>query len=93
MVELSGSVEVMIGLGIADAIVDLVETGSTLAANRLRVLEELGCYQTVLIQNANVIDARLRTELFEDLKELLLRGHILSWNTMFHGRGLLRHNP
>ncbi|MFM8579213.1 MAG: ATP phosphoribosyltransferase [Planctomycetaceae bacterium] len=52
MVELSGSVEVMISLGVADAIVDLVETGSTLAANRLRIFDEIGRYETVLIQNA-----------------------------------------
>jgi ATP phosphoribosyltransferase len=51
IVRLSGSVEVMISLGVADAIVDLVETGSTLAANRLHVLAELGKYQTVLVQN------------------------------------------
>ncbi|OUT61803.1 ATP phosphoribosyltransferase [Stieleria bergensis] len=51
MVALSGSVEVMIQLGVADAIVDLVETGSTLAANRLKILEEIGSYETVLIQN------------------------------------------
>ena len=51
LVALSGSVEVMIQLGIADAIVDLAETGSTLAANRLRILEEIGSYETVLIQN------------------------------------------
>lgn len=50
LVVLSGSVEVMIALGVADAIVDLVETGSTLAANHLRVLDEIGRYQTVLIQ-------------------------------------------
>ncbi|MEM9353750.1 MAG: ATP phosphoribosyltransferase, partial [Planctomycetota bacterium] len=50
-VELTGSVEVMIALGVADAIVDLVETGSTLAANRLRILDEIGSYETVLIQN------------------------------------------
>ncbi len=41
----------MIQLGVADAIVDLVETGSTLAANRLRILEEIDSYETVLIQN------------------------------------------
>ncbi len=52
-VKLTGSVEVMIALGIADAIVDLVETGSTLAANRLRILDEIGSYETVLIQNPN----------------------------------------
>ncbi len=42
LVQLSGSVEVMISLGVADAIVDLVETGSTLAANRLRIMAEIG---------------------------------------------------
>jgi ATP phosphoribosyltransferase len=52
VVELSGSVEVMIALDVADAIVDLVETGSTLAANRLSVLDELGRYEAVLVQNA-----------------------------------------
>lgn len=51
IVQLTGSVEVMIALGVADAIVDLVETGSTLAANRLRVLDEIGEYETVLVQN------------------------------------------
>ncbi|MGV3482898.1 MAG: ATP phosphoribosyltransferase [Planctomycetaceae bacterium] len=56
MVTLSGSVEVMIQLGVADAIVDLVETGSTLAANRLRILDEIGTYETVIIQNADRYD-------------------------------------
>ncbi len=51
LVPLSGSVEIMIMLGVADAIVDLVETGSTLAANRLRILTEIGQYETTLIQN------------------------------------------
>lgn len=54
LVELSGSVEIMISLGVADAIVDLVETGSTLAANRLHVLTDIGSYETVLIQNNKV---------------------------------------
>ncbi len=36
LVTITGSVEIMIALGVADAIVDLVETGSTLAANQLR---------------------------------------------------------
>jgi ATP phosphoribosyltransferase len=51
VVELTGSVEVMIALDVADAIVDLVETGSTLAANRLSVLDELGRYEALLVQN------------------------------------------
>ena len=41
----------MIALGVADAIVDLVETGSTLAANGLTILDEIGEYQTVVVQN------------------------------------------
>ena len=51
LVKLNGSVEVMISLGVADAIVDLVETGSTLAANQLRILTEIGHYETVLVQS------------------------------------------
>ena len=51
LVKLNGSVEVMISLGVADAIVDLVETGSTLAANQLRILAEIGHYETVLVQS------------------------------------------
>ncbi len=66
LVELSGSVEIMISLGVADAIVDLVETGSTLAANRLRVLTDLGQYQTVLIQSP-------RQSRDPDLTERILR--------------------
>ncbi len=51
LVTLTGSVEIMIALGVADAIVDLVETGSTLAANQLRILAEIDRYETTLIQN------------------------------------------
>ncbi len=59
IVELSGSVEVMIALGVADAIVDLVETGSTLAANRLVVLDELGRYECALVQNPSTKHGQL----------------------------------
>jgi ATP phosphoribosyltransferase len=59
IVELSGSVEVMITLGVADAIVDLVETGSTLAANNLRLLDEIIQTETVLTQNPNTKQAQL----------------------------------
>ena len=48
-IELDGSVEIMIGLGLADAIVDLVETGDSLRANHLAVTAEIGTYQTALI--------------------------------------------
>jgi ATP phosphoribosyltransferase len=56
LVGLNGSVEIMISLGVADAIVDLVETGSTLAANQLRILDIIGEYETVLIQSPRCRD-------------------------------------
>jgi len=48
IVELSGSVEIAPGLGTADAISDLVSTGSTLRANHLRELETLFHSQAAL---------------------------------------------
>lgn len=59
LVTLSGSVEIMIALGVADVIVDLIETGSTLAANRLRVLDTIEHYQAVLIQNPDAANVEL----------------------------------
>jgi len=71
-VELSGSVEIMINLGVADAIVDLVETGSTLAANRLRVLDEIGRYETVLVQNQKVRDAATADRIVRRLEGIVI---------------------
>jgi ATP phosphoribosyltransferase len=71
-VELSGSVEVMIALGVADAIVDLVETGSTLAANRLRILDEIGRYETVLVQNPGLRDAALADRIVRRLEGIVI---------------------
>jgi ATP phosphoribosyltransferase len=71
-VELSGSVEVMIALGVADAIVDLVETGSTLAANRLRVLAEIGRYETVLVQNRRCLDQALADRIVRRLEGIVI---------------------
>ena len=71
-VELSGSVEVMIALGVADAIVDLVETGSTLAANRLRVVAEIGRYETVLVQNHRLVDPALADRIVRRLEGIVI---------------------
>jgi ATP phosphoribosyltransferase len=71
-VELSGSVEVMIALGVADAIVDLVETGSTLAANRLRIFAEIGRYETVLIQNHRIADPALADRIVRRLEGIVI---------------------
>ncbi len=78
LVSLSGSVEIMIALGVADAIVDLVETGSTLAANRLRVLSEIGRYQTVLVQNLAARHADLADRVVRRLEGVVIaRGYSL----------------
>lgn len=71
-VELTGSVEVMIALGVADAIVDLVETGSTLAANRLHVLAELGRYETVLVQHPGRREALLADRIVRRLEGIVI---------------------
>jgi len=72
LVDLSGSVEVMVTLGVADAIVDLVETGSTLAANRLRVLAEIGRYETVLVQDPNVSHPELADRIVRRLEGIVI---------------------
>ncbi|OGH19361.1 MAG: ATP phosphoribosyltransferase [Candidatus Levybacteria bacterium RIFCSPHIGHO2_12_FULL_38_12] len=53
IVTISGSVEITPFLGIADAIVDMTSTGSTLALNDLRFLEKLYDSEAVLIANQN----------------------------------------
>jgi len=72
LVELSGSVEVMTALGVADAIVDLVETGSTLAANSLRVLTDIGESETVLIQRRDLADADLADRIVRRIEGVVI---------------------
>ncbi len=56
IVQLSGSVEIAPGLGTADAIADLVSTGSTLRANHLRELEVLFESQAALYCTSRPLD-------------------------------------
>jgi ATP phosphoribosyltransferase len=58
-VQVSGSVEIMIALGLADAIVDLVQSGDTLRENGLRVMQHISSTQAVLIANPKPRDAKL----------------------------------
>jgi ATP phosphoribosyltransferase len=48
-VEVGGSCEAMVPLGLAEAIVDITETGNSLRDNGLRILSEIGSYQTVMV--------------------------------------------
>jgi ATP phosphoribosyltransferase len=51
LIRLYGSMELAPLVGLADAIVDLVDTGQTLRANRLRIVEELMPVSSRLIVN------------------------------------------
>ncbi|MBL8382436.1 MAG: ATP phosphoribosyltransferase [Burkholderiales bacterium] len=51
LIKLYGSMELAPLIGLADAIVDLVSTGATLKANRLRAVEEIGAVSSRLIVN------------------------------------------
>lgn len=65
---INGSVEVAPGIGLADAIFDIVSSGSTLVSNRLREVEVLMKSEALLIGNKEMSD-----ENKEILDELLFR--------------------
>ena len=66
--EISGSVEIAPGIGLADAIVDLVSSGSTLFMNGLKEVETVLKSQAVLIRNE-----KLEAEQLQLLERLLFR--------------------
>lgn len=65
---ITGSVEVAPGIGLADAIFDIVSSGSTLVTNHLKEVEVLMKSEAVLIQHPD-----LSKEKLEILNELLFR--------------------
>lgn len=71
LVPVSGSVEAAPRLGLADAIVDLVSTGSTASANGLRLVGPLLSSQAVLIGGRDAVERR--HDLVQRL-ELMLSG-------------------
>jgi ATP phosphoribosyltransferase len=66
--EISGSVEIAPGIGLADAICDIVSTGSTLLSNGLKEVEVVMKSEAVLISTSN-----LETEKKKILDKLLFR--------------------
>ncbi len=66
--EISGSVEIAPGIGLADAICDLVSSGSTLFMNGLQEAETILRSRTVLIKNNRLSDEKENL-----LKKLLFR--------------------
>lgn len=70
LITLSGSVEVAPGLGLADGIVELTATGSTLVLNDLRKIETILESQAVLVANrASMEDPPRR----DNIERLLMR--------------------
>ena len=65
---ITGSVEVSPGIGLADAIFDIVSSGSTLVSNRLKEVEVVMKSEALLIGNKNMSDEKK-----EVLNELLFR--------------------
>ena len=65
---ITGSVEIAPGIGLADAIFDIVSSGSTLVSNRLKEVEIVMQSEALLIGNKNLSDKKK-----EILKELLFR--------------------
>jgi ATP phosphoribosyltransferase len=72
LVPVSGSVEAAPRLGLSDAVVDLVSTGSTASVNGLRRIGRLLSSEAVLIANRDALDDGQRA-LVERL-ELMVRG-------------------
>ncbi|HEX7465768.1 MAG TPA: ATP phosphoribosyltransferase [Usitatibacter sp.] len=74
LIKLYGSMELAPLVGLADAIVDLVDTGNTLKANRLRVVEEIMPVSSRLI--VNPASLKLKREALAPLIEAFARlGH------------------
>lgn len=65
---INGSVEVAPGIGLADAIFDIVSSGSTLVSNRLKEVEVVMKSEAVLIGNKDISEEKK-----EILDELLFR--------------------
>jgi len=74
IVELSGAVEIAPSMGTADAIVDLVSTGTTLRANQLREVAVVMASQAVLYSGTRKLDdaaAKLRDLLIKRIVGIL----------------------
>lgn len=65
---ITGSVEIAPGIGLADAIFDIVSSGSTLVTNHLKEVEVIMKSEALLIQHPN-----LSAEKLQILEELLFR--------------------
>lgn len=69
IVKIEGSVELAPLLNLSDAIVDIVETGTTLKENGLEVFEDIASISARLI--VNTVSLKLRQQEIESLIKLI----------------------
>lgn len=69
IIKLNGSIELAPILGLSDVIVDIVETGNTLIANGLEVLEDMYAVSAVVISNR--ISYKFKRKEIKEIIELL----------------------
>lgn len=81
LVPVSGAAEITPHLGVADLIVDLTSTGSTLRINHLRELE------TVLTSSARLITAENGAAMRDEQKRLALEGLTTALASVLRARG------
>ena len=84
IIQLSGSVEVAPLLGLADCIVDLVETGRTLRDNGLVIVEVIAESTARLVINraSYQLKAEAVAHLIDSLSEIVAQGDVISSETM-----------
>src|SRR5690606_8219453 len=85
VVFLNGSIELAPLVGLADAVVDITETGSTLRANGLRIVGEILSVSTRLI--ANPVRHKIHYRRVEELLERLQAGQRASEAATAGSRG------
>jgi ATP phosphoribosyltransferase len=68
---ISGSVEISPGLGLADAIFDIVSTGGTLKSNGLKPFADVMSSEAILIGNKNIENQDLIEELIARIQSVL----------------------
>jgi ATP phosphoribosyltransferase len=82
IIEISGSVELAPNLDVADAICDLVSTGSTLRVNDLEPIEVVLKSEAVLIANPESLQDERKRELIERLRTRI-GSHLMARRTKY----------
>lgn len=82
IIEISGSVEITPSLDVADAICDLVSTGSTLRVNDLEPIEVVLKSEAVLIAHPRSLEEKRKQELIERLR-IRFQGNIKARRTKY----------